>query len=92
MSKDEFEDILMDTVSDEAWFLIEAVYNDHPACVDKMPTAELWRLGGRALFEDMRPRTDKLRELRFKREALLDEARHIENVIERIKFGGGFEL
>lgn len=59
MMKQEFEQVAKTTVDDMQWAVIETVYNYHPSIPEvngKKVIADLYKIGGYKLIEDMHDR------------------------------------
>lgn len=66
MMKNEFEELIGGSVTDEEYKLIEEVYMWHPALIGpkaKATTAELYKQCGLVIFYDMYSRAMKMKEL-----------------------------
>ena len=66
MMKNEFEDLIHGSVTDEEYELIETVYMWHPAIRNtsgKEEVAELYKSFGIVIFYDMYPRAQKAKEI-----------------------------
>nr|DAV48822.1 MAG TPA: hypothetical protein [Caudoviricetes sp.] len=66
MMKNEFEEMIGRSVTDEEYQLIEEVYMYHPAirtASGKEEVAELYKSFGIVIFYDMYPRTQKAKEI-----------------------------
>ena len=87
MQKHEFEQRILQPISDEDYKLIEFVYQFHPVVREtsgKEEVAELYKSFGMAIFRDMEPRAqkakvleDKIRACRIELERLTDELKEL---------------
>jgi len=84
MMREEFERWIGEEVTDEEWELVELVYNLHPRDFTKQEIVQLWKLGGREVFEGLRPLTERIRDLENKRWILEHELEKIKREIDNI--------
>ena len=85
MMKNEFENLIHGSVTDEEYELIETVYMWHPAIRNtsgKEEVAELYKSFGMVIFKDMYPRAMKLKEIDEEIRSL-DRAKN--NLVEELK-------
>ena len=80
----EFERLVGKEVSDEDWELVELVYTYHPKDLTKEETATLYKVGGREIFEGLRPVAEKVKKLEDKVFELEHELRKAKE--ELVKF------
>lgn len=67
MMKYEFEERIGETVTEEAYAIIDRVYTYHPALecfYAKDMIAKLWQVGGMAIMRDMLPRANAIMDLK----------------------------
>ena len=82
--KSEFEAAAGTKVSDGDYEAANLVYMHHPACKDKKDIGTLWKMGGRALIDDM---TRRARRVRYVDEALFrarSEVNRLNDVKEQL--------
>lgn len=93
MQKQEFEERIERTVTDEQYKVIEEVYMWHPSILNtsgKDEVAELYKSFGMTIFHDMLPRAKKaheleqLRENRMELEAEIEGKENALNIIDKI--------
>ena len=84
MMREEFERWIGEEVTDEEWELVELVYNLHPRDFTKQEIVQLWKLGGREVFEGLRPLAERIRDLENKRWILEHELEKIKRKIDNI--------
>ena len=85
MQKQEFEERIERTVTDEQYKVIEEVYMWHPSMRNtsgKDEVAELYKSFGMTIFHDMLPRTKKAHELD---ELLRNAQREVQRIQEEIE-------
>ena len=80
MQKQEFEERIERTVTDEQYKVIEEVYMWHPSGKDEV--AELYKSFGMTIFHDMLPRAKKAHELD---ELLRNAQREVQRIQEEIE-------
>ena len=86
MQKQEFEERIERTVTDEQYKVIEEVYMWHPSIWNtsgKDEVAELYKSFGMTIFHDMLPRAKKAHELD---ELLRNAQREVQRIQEEIAF------
>lgn len=85
MMKNEFEEMIGESVTDEEYQLIEEVYMWHPAirsASGKEEVAELYKSFGIVIFYDMYPRAKKAKDIE-KNIRMLDKTR--EELVDKLK-------
>lgn len=85
MMKNEFEEMIGESVTDEEYQLIEEVYLWHPAirsASGKEEVAELYKSFGIVIFYDMYPRAKKAKDIE-KNIRMLDKTR--EELVDKLK-------
>lgn len=85
MMKNEFEEMIGGSVTDEEYQLIEEVYMWHPAirsASGKEEVAELYKSFGIVIFYDMYPRAKKAKDIE-KNIRMLDKTR--EELVDKLK-------
>ncbi len=95
MMKNEFEDLIHGSVTDEEYKLIETVYMWHPAIRNtsgKEEVAELYKSFGLVIFKDMYTRAMKLKEideeirsLNRAKDSLIAEREQLKKGADRLK-------
>lgn len=93
MMKNEFEDLIHGSVTDEEYELIETVYMWHPAIRNtsgKEEVAELYKSFGIVIFYDMYPRAQKAKEIE-EHIRLIDKTRaELVDELKRLKKGNEY--
>lgn len=90
MMKQEFEEKIGCTITEEAYRVVEIVYMYHPVCDcihAKERAAELWQIGGLAIFRDMLPRAKKCRDLESRIQTLEAEVQKLRDEWRDVKDG-----
>lgn len=92
MMKNEFEDLIHGSVTDEEYELIETVYMWHPAIRNtsgKEEVAELYKSFGIVIFYDMYPRAKKAKEIEENIRVLDKTRAALVDKLKLLKMGGG---
>ena len=88
--KHEFEERIGETVTAEAYDIIERVYTYHPALECSYPKdmiAKLWKVGGLALMRDMLPRANVVMDLESEIQGLEARVVSLRDKLNDIKMG-----
>lgn len=94
MQKQEFEERIERTVTDEQYKVIEEVYMWHPSIRNtsgKDEVAELYKSFGMTIFHDMLPRAKKAHELDELLRNAQREVQRIQEEIEELKYMSHWE-
>ena len=82
MLRSEADTLLNMELDDKEWALLDMVYTFHPSIEDKQQLKALFVIGGWVLIEDLKPRAEKIAQLKEREYSAKVEMRRIKDDIK----------